>query len=131
MPDFTSLIGLSPTTPDKAEADAGGDAGLSLVVEERHLNSHETLHGGVLATLADSVMGQAVRDRLDDGRAPVTVSMTVTYLAPAVPGDELHAVAEVRRSGAKILITEADITRTSDGAAIAHAIATFSSVSEA
>jgi uncharacterized protein (TIGR00369 family) len=122
MSDFRDVLGLRPV-------DAGDlDAGMALTVEDRHLNQHGTVHGGVVATLVDSVMGEAVRGSLDEGRAAVTVSMTVSYLAPADVGDQLRARAELRKGGGRIIVAEADVFRDTDQLAVAHAVATFSSV---
>jgi uncharacterized protein (TIGR00369 family) len=73
-------------------------------------------------------MGAAVRSSLDEDVSAVTVSMTVSYLDPAQKGDELTATASVRKQGKKILIAEADVLRSSDAVAVAHAVATFTAV---
>jgi len=102
------------------------DEGATVVLDadERHLNAHGTVHGGALATLADSAMGAAVAA---DGSSAVTIEMKVTYLDPAKPG-RLTARARVRRRGSRITIVETDITD-SDDEAVAHAIATFATMS--
>lgn len=106
---------------------AGDDgARASLTVDETHLNANGTLHGGVIATMCDSVMGMAVHEALGEGTKAATVSLTVSYMAPAEPGDAIVARAEVRKQGKKILIVEADVVRESDDESIAHAVATFS-----
>lgn len=104
------------------------DAVASLHVDESHMNANGTLHGGVIATMCDSVMGMAVRESLEDDTKAATVSLTVSYMAPAELGDDISARAEVRKQGKKIVIVEADVVRDSDEEAIAHAVATFSVV---
>ncbi|MDP9395729.1 MAG: PaaI family thioesterase [Actinomycetota bacterium] len=120
MSDFRDIVGLT-----ERPAGEGHDAVLTLRVEGRHLNAMGAVHGGVIATLVDSAMANAVSAALGEGRRGVTVALNVTYLEGAAQGDELDAVAQVRRAGGRIVVVEADVTRSGDGAAIAHAVATF------
>lgn len=99
-----------------------GRAGLQLDVTDEHLNEAGTLHGGVLATLVDTAMGQAVRSRTGDGDVPATSQLTVTYLRPGTPGTVV-ATAEVRTQGEHLTVCEADVRQ--DGQALVHALATF------
>ena len=88
--------------------------------DERHLNPHGTVHGGVLATMIDVAMGSAVAEGTDG--TPVTVSLTVTYLEPGRPG-RLEATAQVRKRGKRLTMVEAEVTQ--DGDVVADALATF------
>lgn len=115
---FGGLIGL-----DVARFD-DGDAEVVLDVTDQHLNAHGSVHGGAIATLVDVAMGAAVAT---DGSRPVTIEMKVTYLEPAGRG-RLVAAARVRRRGSRITIVEADVTD-DDDQAVAHAIATFTTLS--
>ncbi len=99
-----------------------GRAGLQLDVTDEHLNEAGTLHGGVLATLVDTAMGQAVRSRTGEGDVPATSQLTVTYLRPGKPGTVV-ATAEVRTQGEHLTVCEADVQQ--DGKALVHALATF------
>src|SRR3712207_7702973 len=67
------------------DADDGG-ARIAFEVREEHLNPAGTLHGGVVATLVDTAMGQAVRTTTGEGEVPATSQLTVTYLRPGGPG---------------------------------------------
>jgi uncharacterized protein (TIGR00369 family) len=99
-----------------------GRAGLALDVTDEHLNEAGTLHGGVLATLADTAMGQAVRSSTGEHDVPATSQLTVTYLRPGTTG-ELEVRAEVRTRGEHLTVCEAEVEQ--DGRSIAHALATF------
>jgi uncharacterized protein (TIGR00369 family) len=99
-----------------------GRAGLQLDVTDEHLNEAGTLHGGVLATLVDTAMGQAVRSRTGEGDVPATSQLTVTYLRPGKLGTVV-ATAEVRTQGEHLTVCEADVQQ--DGKALVHALATF------
>ena len=99
-----------------------GRAGLQLDVTDRHLNEAGTLHGGVLATLVDTAMGQAVRSRTGEGDVPATSQLTVTYLRPGKPGT-VEVTATVRTQGEHLTVCEADVEQ--EGKALVHAVATF------
>jgi uncharacterized protein (TIGR00369 family) len=95
-------------------------ATVTLDADERHLNPHGTVHGGVLATMIDVAMGGAVAEGTDG--TPVTVSLTVTYLEPGRPG-RLEASARVRKRGKRLTVVEAEVTQDDD--VVADALATF------
>jgi uncharacterized protein (TIGR00369 family) len=94
-----------------------------LDARDQHLNPHGTVHGGVLATMIDVAMGEAIADGTD--KAPVTVSLTVTYLEPGQPG-RLEARATVRKRGKRLTVVEAEVVQ--DGDVVADALATFATV---
>ncbi len=103
------------------DADDGG-ARIAFEVREEHLNPAGTLHGGVVATLVDTAMGQAVRTTTGEGEVPATSQLTVTYLRPGGPG-ALLVTGRVRTRGKHLTVCEADVEQ--DGEAVAHAVATF------
>jgi uncharacterized protein (TIGR00369 family) len=98
------------------------DGSSRVVVEARdeHLNPHGSVHGGVLATMIDVAMGTAISS--GGGQAPVTVSLTVTYLEPGRPG-RLEATARLRKRGKRGKVVEAEVVQ--DGDVVADALATF------
>ena len=99
-----------------------GRAGLSLDVTDDHLNEAGTLHGGVLATLVDTAMGQAVRSSTGEDDVPATSQLTVTYLRPGRPGTVV-VTATVRTQGEHLTVCEADVEQ--GDRALVHAVATF------
>lgn len=125
MTDFLTHLGVSEVDPSDTNR-PGNDAGLGLIPGEEHANVNGTVHGGVIATLIDAVMGRAVRAGLEDGQSAATVSMTVTYLKPGQVGEGLEASAEVRKRGGSLVMVEADVTQ--DGDPVAHGVATYSVV---
>ena len=114
--DFVQVLGVRDRTADD------GRGGLELDATEDHLNEAGTVHGGVLASLVDTAMGQAVRSRTGDDDVPATSQLTVTYLRPGQPG-RLVVTAEVRKQGENLTVCEADVEQ--DGHPLAHAVATF------
>lgn len=53
---------------------------------ERHANPMGTLHGGVLAALADAAMGYAYASTLEADESFTTLEMKMNYLRPRCPG---------------------------------------------
>lgn len=98
-----------------------GRARLALEASVGHLNEAGSVHGGVLASLVDMAMGEAVRSTTDEER-PATSQLTVTYLRPGKPG-LLTVTAEVSKRGDDLTICEADVEQ--DGRTLVHALATF------
>lgn len=123
--DLLEHLGITPTDPTETDR-PGDEAGLGVTPDERHLNVNGGVHGGLLATLLDAVMGRAVRAGLEEGQSAVTVSMTITYLRAGKTGQELRSSAEVRKRGSRLVLAEGDVS--ADGEPIAHGVATYSVV---
>jgi uncharacterized protein (TIGR00369 family) len=101
-----------------------GRARLELDVTHKHLNRAGTVHGGVLASLMDTAMGQAIRSSTGEGDVPATSQLTVTYLRPgSVEGGPLVVTAAVSKQGEDLTVCEADVEQ--DDRSLAHALATF------
>jgi len=64
--------------------------------EAQHCNMRGVVHGGMLMTLADMTLGQAVWDATDDA-ACVTLSMHSQFLKPARAGDLIEVAPELTR----------------------------------
>jgi uncharacterized protein (TIGR00369 family) len=85
-----------------------GRVEMVLDATDHHLNLQGSLHGGVIATLADTATGLAVRSMLPIGRRHVTIQLDVHYLAPGRPG-RVTAVGTAVRVGSQVAYAEADI----------------------
>jgi uncharacterized protein (TIGR00369 family) len=105
-----------------------GSVEVQLDVGTDHLNLFGTLHGGLIATLADTATGLAMLTSLDDGMTHVTTSLSVTFLAPARSGT-VTARGRVLKRGRRFGYAEADVVD-ADGALLARAAATFSVMPE-
>ena len=77
-----------------------------LEVSQNSYNPLGIVHGGALATLADSVAGTAVRTR---GRMCVTLNCAINYLAPAT-GSRIKCVATPQRVGRTIAVYDVNLT---------------------
>jgi uncharacterized protein (TIGR00369 family) len=105
-----------------------GSVEVELDVEPDHLNLFGTLHGGLIATLADTATGLAMLTSLDGGMTHVTTSLSVTFLAPARSGT-VTARGRVLKRGRRFGYAEADVVD-ADGALLGRAAATFSVMPE-
>jgi uncharacterized protein (TIGR00369 family) len=101
-----------------------GRARLELDVTDKHLNPAGTVHGGVLASLMDMAMGQAIRSSTGEGDVPATSQLTVTYLRPGSAGSApLVVTASVSKQGDDLTVCQADVEQ--EGRSLATALATF------
>lgn len=89
-----------------------------------HLNLQGLVHGGILATLADTAMGLAVRTVLQPDRRHVTVQLGVEFLSPGRPG-RIAACGRSVKVGSQLGFTEADVTDL-EGRLLARAHSTLS-----
>ncbi|WP_049922366.1 PaaI family thioesterase [Halopiger djelfimassiliensis] len=112
--EFLSWLG---TTVD----DVGdGTMTLSIPYDEKLTNTRPStatdrradIHGGVAATLIDTVGGLSLRTELEDpfGASIATINLNVNYLRPAT-GD-LSATAEVVRVGGSVGVSEVTVEST-------------------
>ncbi len=100
------LIGLE-VQPAVASA-ALGSAEIFLNVDARMHNPMGFVHGGVIALLADAVMGIAFGRTLNEKHGFATVEMKTNYLRP-VKQARLHARAELIQRGLRIGFVECRI----------------------
>ena len=94
----------------------------------QHLNLQGLVHGGILATLADTAMGLAVRTVLEPGRRHVTVQLGVEFLAPGRPG-RITARGRSVKIGTQLGFAEADVM-SAGGRLLARAHSTLSVTTE-
>lgn len=97
---------------------------LSLKVEPGHLRTLGIAHGGVLATLLDSVMGLRASRSSPPDHYLVTAQLNVHFLRPAFEGEILIASSEVRHAGRKTAMAQGEL-HTAAGELVATASATF------
>ncbi len=92
-------------------------------VRELHKQIHRVVHGGVLATLADTAGGFVTLLAAPAGARVVTVEMKINFLEPVESG-EIRAEARVLRQGRNLSVVDCDITD-GQGRLVAKALATF------
>ncbi|HVL88908.1 MAG TPA: PaaI family thioesterase [Actinomycetota bacterium] len=101
-----------------------GRVTFTIPVHEFHYNPIGTVHGGVLATLADSAMTCAVQTTLPVGRGITTLDLSIRFLRPVTADTgRLVCVGEAIHVGRRIGTAEARITDP-QGRLVAHATTT-------
>jgi uncharacterized protein (TIGR00369 family) len=127
-PDFQTHFRKSPVTdPWEPLYSRRRQDGVDLLFEVRaaHCNSRGYLHGGVLASLCDNVMGLSLGSVLNNAKANiVTLTLTLDYLGSAKAGDVILIEPRVIRAGTTIGVCDA--LAKCDGKAVVRANATFS-----
>ena len=101
---FAALVGL---TVGDVEA---GRVVMHLMPEEYHYNPIGTMHGGILATLLDSVMACAVHSTLPKGRAYTSLEIKVNYVrAVTIASGELWAEGRLVHGGRRSAVAEGKV----------------------
>ena len=75
---------------------------IGLRADNRHANGRGTVHGGVLATLADVGMGYAMAFSSEPPLPLITVSMTLDYLGAVQVGEWIEVRLEHHKRGRQI-----------------------------
>jgi uncharacterized protein (TIGR00369 family) len=86
-------------------------------------NGMGVVHGGVIATLADAVVGISLMQKHGAEQPATTVEMKLNYLRPAGKGS-LFARAHMLKSGLTLAVARADV-KDDDGNLIATALVTY------
>lgn len=81
---------------------------LRMQVDERHLQVHMVVHGGVLAALADTAGGLATYMAYPRGVRVATIEMKINYLE-AIENGSVVADARVVRKGKHIAVADCDV----------------------
>ena len=84
-----------------------GEVEMALEVGEYLYNTIGSVHGGVLATVLDSVMGCAVATRLDADRRYTTLDLHTRFVRPpTIESGRLRAIGRVLHIGTRTATTE-------------------------
>ena len=89
----------------------GAELTLGLRAERKHCNMRGTVHGGVLATLADIALGYAMAFATTPPTALVTANLTLDYAGAAREGDWLEARVDIQKQGNRLAFGNCYITR--------------------
>ena len=101
----------------------GRELVLGVLAEKKHCNMRGTVHGGILATLADITIGYSLAFSTEPPTAAVTASLTLDFLSSAQKGDWLEAAVEFHQLGKRVAFGNCYITRGEER--IARASAAF------
>jgi acyl-CoA thioesterase len=114
---FAELIGLKFTKSKKGYSEC------VLEINEKLLNPHKVVHGGVVYSMADTGMGAALYPHLDKDEICATVEIKIAYFA-AIASGILVCKTKVIHKGKRIAVLESEIE--SNGRLTAKAIGTYS-----
>jgi acyl-coenzyme A thioesterase 13 len=95
---------------------------IGLYVQKKHGNMRGLVHGGMIATLADTALGFGISSATRT-KGLVTTSLSVTYSGNAEVGDWIEARVDIQRLGRRVCFANCDIWRGADR--IAHASGAF------
>lgn len=116
FPPFYEHLGL------QLEALADGKCVIALPYVPHFGNTRGEVHGGIVASMLDITLSQALRSTIDGPADVATISMTVSYLAPAVGVLRCHGA--LVRGGRSIAFVEGEVID-EKGHAVARATATY------
>lgn len=92
---------------------------------EEHYNTLGAVHGGIVTTVLDTVMGCAVSSNLEPGIAPVTIELKTSFVHPVtLASGILRAEGSVVHPGNRVATAEARLEG-EDGTLYAHASSTW------
>jgi len=81
---------------------------IGLRAEAHHINPGGVVHGGLLMTLADDLMGATVYSQL--GNEPkATVSLNSDFISAAKEGDWIEGVGEITRRTQTLIFVRAEL----------------------
>lgn len=114
---FRDLIGL------QIEDIGDGTATLSLAVQDQLLQGAGMVHGGVITTLIDSVIGSAVRSVMADHMISLTAELNINFFRPATQG-RIFAEGRVINRGKQLAVGVGDV-KDENGKLLATGRATY------
>lgn len=97
---FYNLLGIY------VEELAPGQARLGVIPDEKHVNPLGIVHGGLLMTLMDAAMGNAVRSL---GIKGVTADISNSFTGSARLGEQLVAEGKVVKAGSNLIFAQAGV----------------------
>lgn len=104
----------------KTKALGKGEAEMSVIAEEDHSNPLGLVHGGMISTLADAAMGNAIRTV---GKKGVTADYRVSFFKSAPIGKELIGYGKIEKMGARLIFASAVVV--CEGETLATSQGTF------
>ncbi|MDL9936956.1 PaaI family thioesterase [Gordonia sp. ABSL1-1] len=117
-PSIGRLLGMVPKKIDE------GVVSFAVTPKPDFSNPLGTVHGGVCATLLDSVMGCAVHTTLPAGVGYTTLELKINYIrAVALDAEEITATGTVIHVGGKTATAEGKVF-SADGKLVAHGTTT-------
>jgi acyl-CoA thioesterase len=102
---FGNLLGFA----SRAGRRGSGKAGAVLDVRDELLNPHGVVHGGVLFSIADTVMGAALYTTLAPGESCTTIEIKIHFLQPVTKG-KIRCSTRLVHRGSRIAVLESHLS---------------------
>jgi len=80
-----------------------------VLVQDIHLNSSKTAHGGFIATIADTGMGTTAHQVANNKRC-VTINLNINYISPALSDDNLIGKIKVLKKTNTLVFINCEIS---------------------
>ena len=111
--DFKPLFRTSPVLDLIGPLFCRGE-GKNLVIglraESKHCNARGTVHGGILATLADVALGYVMAFSSNPPTRLVTANLSLDFAGAANAGDWLEAHVDIQKQGSRLSFANCYIT---------------------
>jgi uncharacterized protein (TIGR00369 family) len=103
-PPIATLLGMDVDSVEE------GTVTFGLVPHESHYNPIGVVHGGIVCTMLDTVLGCAVHSTLEPGWAYTSVDLNVTYLRPiTLATGRITATGTVLKGGRRVSFASAEV----------------------
>lgn len=110
-PGYVLLTRLAPfmahAGPVYERIDEAGTRSFGFRAADKHGNLGGITHGGMIATFADTILGQF--EKRDFGQMTVTVRLVIDYVGPARLGDWIEGRSRVVRRTCTLVFAEGEI----------------------
>ncbi|MEX0583651.1 MAG: PaaI family thioesterase, partial [Sneathiella sp.] len=86
----------------------GDNTVYGFLADESHTNGNGVVHGGMLLSFLDEVMGQNVWHAVDKKRC-ATITLNSDFVASAQPGDWIEARTKINRKGIAVVFVRGEL----------------------
>jgi uncharacterized protein (TIGR00369 family) len=86
-----------------------GKITIAMRMTEQHTNMRGIVHGGMLASLADSALGLGLTLSCDHKHSFVTVNLSTDFIDAARPGDWVEAHIHIGRIGSRVAFADCEL----------------------
>lgn len=76
-------------------------------VEPKHTNARGSLHGGVLASVADVALGYSLATSGETRTSMVTASLSIDFAGSAAIGDWVETTVDIQKRGSRLAFANA------------------------
>jgi uncharacterized protein (TIGR00369 family) len=86
-----------------------GEIVIAMRITEQHTNMRGIVHGGMLASLADSALGLGLTMACEGRNSFVTVNLSTDFIDAARPGDWVEAHVHIGRIGSRVAFADCEL----------------------